>query len=208
MEKIIFILDRAHGVDVVGKASPDGTYKEWEGSKHTIQSLKENLVRLKIPYVENVTEDIEVGLSERVKRANKHSKDVEHAILLSFHNNGGGGSGNELFIKKTPSKKDIEIANIFADNLIKDFPDVKWRKTTAKKKYKEENFTVIAGNNSVKPLYNGVLIEFLFMDNENDLILLKDDEIQKKYTESILYSIVEVCKKYGYGDFKDEIIIK
>lgn len=206
MNKILFILDRAHGVNVKGKRSPDGTHIEWEWSEQFIKDLSKDLTALNIPWARTVTEDTEPGFTKRVKRANKLAKDVEMPILLSFHNNAGGGHGLELFTSPGEDESDV-IAKDIAVQLIYDFPECRWRRATRRELDKEAAFTVIAGNKYVKPKYWGVLIEFLFMDHSEDLKKLKDPKYTQRFKESILYAIYMLCKKYGYMNFNQEIIV-
>ena len=207
MSKVLFILDRAHGKNVRGKASPDGSFVEWQYSQKVVDALAMELSNMDIPYALTATSDSEPGISARVNIANHYSDKVKHPILLSFHNNAalksiqGQASGNELFVKRNPTAADILVANTFAENLKRDFPQMGWRKHSPYKLYKEANFTVIAGNTKVKPNYAGILIEFGFMDNPKDLDLLKDESIFKRYVDSLLYSIVQLCDHYGYKDF-------
>lgn len=206
---ILFILDRAHGKDTKGKQSPDGSFREWEYSQRVVDAVAKELSKLSIPYAINVDTDKEIGLTNRVINANKLSKGIQHPILLSFHNNAGGGTGNEIFTSVGEDESDV-IAHIIGERLIKDFGNLKYRKCEkgTGNLDKEKNFTVIAGNTHVKPIYSAVLIEFLFMDNPKDLRLLKDDSIFDKYIDSIIYAIVEICIHYGYGNFLSEKTIK
>lgn len=205
MGKIIFILDRAHGENVKGKSSPDGTFKEWVYSQKVIDHLKEDLTKLGIPFGETVTGKNEPGLTKRVIRANEIAKEAENAFLISFHNNassGGRASGIEVFTKRDFNSKDELLANTFCKNLKSDFREVRFRTHSFTQLFKTANFTVIAGNKKVKPIYSGILIEFLFMDNEDyDLKLLKDDNVFKYYVDSILYSIIQICDHYDFGNF-------
>lgn len=204
---ILFILDRAHGKDTKGKQSPDGSFREWEYSQRVVNAVEKELSKLSIPYAINVDTDKEIGLTNRVINANKLSEGVKYPILLSFHNNAGGGTGNELFIRESMPIQNVEVANIFAQRLMADFPEIRWRREYPKL-FKRANFTVIAGSTKANPNYIGLLIEFLFMDNEKDLTFLKDDSIFARYIDSIVYGIVEVCVHYGYGNFLKEKIIK
>lgn len=206
MEKLLFVLDRAHGKNVKGKRSPDGTHVEWEWSDKFVDSLAKDLTSLGIPWIETVPEDTEPGFTKRVRRANKFAKNAETTILLSFHNNGGGGTGLELFTSPGEDESDV-IAEIIAKGLISDFPECRWRRLNKRELDKEANFTVIAGNKYIKPEYFSVLIEFLFMDHPLDLIKLKDPNYTKRFKESILYSIYKLCKKYGFNNFKEEILV-
>ncbi len=206
MEKILFVLDRAHGKDVAGKRSPDGSHVEWEWSDKFIASLKDDLTLLNIPWAETVMEDIEPGLSRRVRRANEHAKRAEKTILLSFHNNAGGGTGLELFTSPGEDESD-EVAELIANQLIDGFPECRWRRLVPDELDKEANFTVIAGNRHVKPEYLGVLIEFLFMDHPKDLVKLKNPKYTERFKEIILYSIYLLCKKYGHTEYLDQIYV-
>ena len=206
MSKILFILDRAHGKNVKGKRSPDGTHIEWEWSDAFVDELKKDLDALNIPWAETVPEDTEPGITKRVRRANKLSENVEVPILLSFHNNAGGGHGLELFTSPGEDESDV-IAEQIAVQLIVDFPECRWRRATHRELDKEAKFTVIAGNKYIKPIYWGILIEFLFMDTESDLEKLKNPKYTQRFKESILYSIFMLCKKYGYNHFNKEIIV-
>ena len=206
-DKILFILDRAHGKDTKGKQSPDGSFREWEYSQRVVNAVAKELSKLSIPYAINVDTDKEIGLTNRVINANKLSEGVKYPILLSFHNNAGGGTGNELFIRESMPIQNVEVANIFAQRLMADFPEIRWRREYPKL-FKRANFTVIAGSVKANPNYIGLLIEFLFMDTEKDLTLLKDNSIFARYIDSIVYGIVEVCVHYGCGNFLKEKIIK
>lgn len=206
MSKILFILDRAHGVNVKGKRSPDGSHIEWEWSEQFIKDLSYDLSLLNIPWSRTVEGDQEIGFTKRVKKANKLSEGVEVPILLSFHNNAGGGHGLELFTSPNEDESDV-IAEFIALSLMHDFPECRWRRANKRELDKEAAFTVIAGNRYVKPKYWAVLIEFLFMDHPDDLQKLKDPKYTERFKESMLYIIYKLCKKYGYHDFHDEIII-
>lgn len=206
MEKLLFILDRAHGKNVKGKRSPDGTHIEWEWSDAFVDSLGRDLTKLGIPWIETVPEDTEPGFTKRVRRANKFAENAETTILLSFHNNAGRGTGLELFTSPGEDESD-RIAELIAKNLIKDFPRCHWRRANKRELDKEAYFTVIAGNKYIKPVYWGVLIEFLFMDHPEDLKKLKNPVYTARFKESILYSIFMLCKKYGFSNFKREILV-
>jgi len=197
---IIFILDRAHGINVSGKQSPDGSFKEWEYSDRFVNDLAREAMKLKIPFAFTCRDDKEPGLTNRVQRGNFYAMGYDIPIFLSFHNNGGGGTGMELYTSPGFDQSDI-VAEIIAKRLIADFPELRFRRGSATELDKEAEFTVIAGNQKVEPEYLGVLLEFLFMDNENDLKLLKDESIYNRYLEAILMAMVEICKHFNVGNF-------
>jgi N-acetylmuramoyl-L-alanine amidase len=214
MNKVKFILDRAHGKDVKGKASPDGSFREWEYSQRVVDALSSELDKLNIPYAINVPEETEPWFTERITRANRFSEGVLYPFLISFHNNAapkniqGKAQGNEVYIRQGAGERDKLLGNTFAVNLKKDFPEMKWRQKWNDKLYKTANFAILKGCNGIKPKYTGALIEFGFMDNPSDLELLKDENIFKRYIDSLLYSITCICDHYGYNNFmKQKTII-
>ena len=199
-KSILFILDRAHGKNVKGKRSPDGSFIEWESSQQIINKVKKGLKFLEIPFAETVQEDTEPGLSIRVARANALTAGIDIPILLSFHHNAGGGTGIELFTSNGEDDSD-KIAHIIGNRLIKEFPEVHYRKADNGGLGKDKDFTVIAGNKAIKPTYKGVLIEFLFMDNQKDLEMLKDKRMRGRYIDAILVAVCEICVFYKYKNF-------
>lgn len=212
MKKVIIILDRAHGEDVAGKESLDGKFKEWQASQATIEKLATGLEKLGIPYALTVEETTEPGFNERVKRANEAGQGYEVPILISLHHNAHDrifkARGSEIYVSRTASKESKEVAKIIAENLIKDFPEIPWRKEWPDRPEREADFTVLAGNDGHIPAYHGALVEFGFMSNEEDLKLLKSKAFMKRYAESLLYSITQICAHFGAGNFTPEIRIK
>lgn len=199
-KSILFILDRAHGKNVKGKRSPDGSFIEWQSSQFIINEVKKGLRFLEIPFAETVQEETEPGLSIRVARANALSTNIDIPILLSFHHNAGGGTGIELFTSTKEDQSDI-IAHIIGKRLIKEFPEVRFRKGNNDELDKDRDLTVIAGSKAIKPIYNAVLLEFLFMDTVKDLEMLKNRYVIGRYIEAILVAICEICVLYKFRNF-------
>lgn len=212
MKKVIIILDRAHGEGVAGKESLDGKFKEWKASQATIEKLAKGLEELGIPYALTVEGTTEPGLLERVKRANEAGQGYEVPVFISLHHNAHDrifkARGSEIYVSRSASKESKEVAKIIAENLIKDFPEMPWRKEWPDRLEREADFTVLAGNDSHIPAYHGVLVEFGFMSNEEDLKLLKSKAFMKRYAESLLYAITQICAHFGAGNFTPEIRVK
>ena len=71
MKKIVLILDPPHGKEVLGKRSPDGKHEEWFWGRERLKQI-EILAKAHGFRVEWTTKgDSEVGLTTRVKAANK-----------------------------------------------------------------------------------------------------------------------------------------
>ena len=92
------------------------------------------------------------------------------------------------------------MADVFADimltNLHGMLTETKKRVYSPTKGAKdfESNFDVLAGSKTVKPKYNGILIECGFQDNKEDLALLKSPEFKKKVADAIMNGIEDINK--------------
>ena len=71
----LVILDNGHGINTPGKRSPvwdDGTQLfEWKFNRNIVNSIIEYLNVAEISYVNLVTEDTDISLSDRVSRINE-----------------------------------------------------------------------------------------------------------------------------------------
>lgn len=194
MKKLVIILDCAHGADVKGKCSPDGTHREYKWSRLICGKLRDKLESLgyRVEYT-NKTEN-EIGLSQRKNIANNIRIDSDQVkFLISLHNNAAGNGSNwtnatgfEIFTSKGQTLSD-KFAQVIMSNLQKDFPESNGFKhrvdLTDGDLDKEENFTVLMGN------YYGILLEWLFQDNKEDVKLLNDEIINNKLIDSLVKSI-------------------
>lgn len=194
MKKLVIILDCAHGADVKGKCSPDGTHREYKWSRLICGKLRDKLESLgyRVEYT-NKTEN-EIGLSQRKNIANNIKIDSDQVkFLISLHNNAAGNGSNwtnatgfEIFTSKGQTLSD-KFAQVIISNLQKDFPESNGFKhrvdLTDGDLDKEENFTVLMGN------YYGILLEWLFQDNKEDVKLLNDEIINNKLIDSLVKSI-------------------
>lgn len=194
MKKLVIVLDCAHGADVKGKCSPDGTHREYKWSRLICGKLRDKLESLgyRVEYT-NKTEN-EIGLSQRKNIANNIKINSDQVkFLISLHNNAAGNGSNwtnatgfEIFTSKGQTLSD-KFAQVIMSNLQKDFPESNGFKhrvdLTDGDLDKEENFTVLMGN------YYGILLEWLFQDNKKDVKLLNDEIINNKLIDSLIKSI-------------------
>ena len=214
--RILWVLDRAHGKNVQGKQSTDGSFIEWEYSERVVKELETAFNQLGIDYVRTVTGDDEIGLSNRVSIANSYveSGKYDYVFLLSLHNNASvkpnTGTGNEVFIAPSSNDEELQerdrlnkiIANVFGNLIEKKFINhFKFRRDHPDKIYKQAAFTVLQGTKSKPAKYSGVLIEFGFMDNDNDLKHLKDERVFKDYVLTLIYATYGINATIGYKNF-------
>jgi len=195
MKKLTVILDPAHGSNVQGKQSPDGSYKEWIGSRKVCGYLY-SLLKLKGFRVVFTTEgELEPGLDERVKTANAISGDYK--IMLSLHNNAAGNTsvwlnarGFEVWTYYGESVSDV-YAEIIYQKLLENFPLFKARYDISDGDHdKEAGFYVLKHTD-----FPAVLVEWLFMDNREDCSILKDENSVMAYANVLASAIEEIEQK-------------
>lgn len=192
--KPVIVLDPAHGMDVVGKCSPDKVHREYIWSRERCYSLEKTLTD-KGYLVYLTTKSInEPGLTKRKNFADQVAKGHKK-LFLSLHNNAAGSdnkwhsaSGASVYTTKGVTEADT-FADIILKNFKIDFPEIKVReyKPVPLERDFEENFTVLTGYD-----YVGVLVEWLFQDNKNDVALLLDPDMNKRFESSIIKSIEEM----------------
>lgn len=194
MRNLIIILDPAHGSNVKGKKSPDGTHLEYQWSRSICNQLADILITNNFKVVFTNQEEVEIGLSKRKEIANSiNISRGETKLLISLHNNALGNSdywynarGYEIYTSKGNTKSD-KMADIFMKNLQEDFPDFRARADHSDGDLdKESNFTVLMGN------YSAVLIEWLFQDNKEDVKLLQDNETNLRFINSLVKSLIYI----------------
>lgn len=188
------ILDVAHGSNVPGKQSPDGKHKEYKWSRDLVRMLIPDLLDIVSPKFDTHSPyldfDEEPGLIKRVKYYNEISMSHEKVLMLSFHNDAnpkdncgqegyGEGHGIALWTSRGETGTD-PIATFMFEEYKKMLPEEHFRTAywlNKGEKVKdpdwEANFTILAGNDKIKPLYDGILLEVLFQNNREDLKKLK-----------------------------------
>lgn len=198
-KKLQIILDPAHGSEVPGKRSPDGSHKEWKWSRDRCKEIAVILRAMGYTVLFTNETDREIGLSKRKAIAGTYAQDHPElvSLLLSIHNNAASdgsswmtASGIEVFTSVGRTTSDI-----FADYMLKQlkewFPNITHRyyKDEYLERDKESNFTILMGS------YSAMLIEFLFMDNKDDLSMLQDPVICKRFEDCVV-STIEDCNNY------------
>lgn len=203
---MIIIFDRAHGIDVAGKRSPDNRLVEWEWSHSFISLVMSRLSNYEhifdiCPFIHN---EEEPGLSVRVMTYNSLVDKYGEALVISPHCNAstnygwGNARGFEIFTSRGQDKSDV-YADIFLSSIHQAFPDMKIRTDMMDGDMdKEAGFTVITGyklkaGKFIKAKYEAILTENLFMDNKEDLELLLDPDFNNKLADAYVKSILKIC---------------
>lgn len=190
-KNIVIILDPAHGANVKGKCSPDNRHREYRWSRDRVKALVPVLTNLGYEVYVTTDSENEPGLSKRKNFATQVRKGAKK-LLLSLHNNAAGADGKwhdargfSVYTTKGVTKADT-CADIILGQFQKDFPTFKARmyKNVTLERDFEENFTVLMGAD-----YMGVLIEWLFQDNKEDVEVLTNPEMSRKFENSIVDAI-------------------
>lgn len=184
------ILDDAHGSDVAGKRSPDGRHREYSWSQFWIAELGKHLTDIGFSVVYNAPEETEPGLLTRVNRANQIRGP---AFVFSLHNNAAGmgdewknARGFSIWTTRGETKSDY-CATILFNNLRAVLPDLPFREDLADGDPDfEANFTVLLSK------HPSVLFEYLFQDNELDLLLIENPYLTRTIVEIIDISLVQI----------------
>lgn len=92
---IVVIIDNGHGIDTKGKCSPDKRLYEWKWAREVAQLIQEQLQAQGIQAVRIVTEDTDISLKERCRRANAlcDKYGTGNCVLVSVHINAAGADG-------------------------------------------------------------------------------------------------------------------
>ncbi len=133
--------------------------------------LKKWAVKMSKPYL-YLGSNLDVDLDTRVNLANdvyNDNKDKYNCLFLSIHLNAGKGTGFEVWTSIGQTKSD-EYAEILAQELIKERPDIKFRpdKISDGDLDKESSFSVLR-----KTIMPAVLAELCFFDRVQDWNYIK-----------------------------------
>ena len=196
-KNIIIILDPAHGANVKGKCSPDMKHREYKWSRERVRNLSAMLMHLGYVVYTTTTSENEPGLSKRRNFATQVAKGYKK-LLISLHNNAAGDGkswmnarGVEVYTTPGITKADM-CADYLLSQFKTDFPEIKLRynKDAKLERDKEASFSVLLGAD-----YMGVLVEWLFQDNKDDVELLMDADMNSRFESSIV-DAVEAINDY------------
>lgn len=205
------LIDNGHGVNTAGKCSPDRRLREYAWSREIARRLEQALRTEGYDAQRIVTEETDISLTERCRRANAIAAKVGTAncILVSLHSNAAGGDGKWktaggwcVYTSPGKTKADSLATSLWnaANIVLKPYAD-RFRVLQAQGAYDsrqvpfradwsdgdpdyEARFTVLTGTRCP-----AVLTESLFQDNKSDVDFLLSEEgkqvIVKLHVEGI-----------------------
>lgn len=198
--KILVI--NSHGIDTLGKRSPDGRLREY---KYCREIAREVVKRLKAEGYDVellVPEDNDISLTERARRVNAWCDRLgaKNVCLVEIHNNAAGigtqwmsARGWEAWTSKGQTQGD-KLADCLYDAAERHLPEGTKIRTdmTDGDRDKESNFTVIS-----KSKCAACLTENLFQDNKDDVDFLLSDAGREAIVRLHVDGIKYYVNKYG-----------
>lgn len=187
----IILLDNGHGLNCLGKRSPDGKLKEYAYAREIVQRIYSSLKDLGYnPHI-LVPETNDISLSVRVKRANQlYSANNKKALLISVHCNAAGSDNNwhsargwSVHVAQNASSNSKKLADCLKNAADKE--GLKVRLQYPDKSYWVQSLAICRDTNCP-----AVLTENLFQDNKEDVEFLLSEEGKKKITELHVNGII------------------
>lgn len=199
---MLILVDNGHGVNTPGKCSPDGKFREYKWNREIAHEVVAELKKRGYCAELLVTEDIDISLAERVKRANNKCNQLgtKNVLLLSVHVN-AAGNGQWLNAKGWScfTSKGLTKSDKIADELYK-VAEKLMPNRTMRKEYSDGDADWEAGfyilKNTKCP---AVLTENFFMDNKEDLAYLTSAEGRKAIIATHVEGVINYIKKHGKG---------
>lgn len=120
------LIDAGHGIDTLGKQSPDGRLKEYAWARDIAGRLEAKLKTKGYDVERIVPETNDISITTRCNRVNAICKQVgaKNVVLVSIHNNAAGNGswgtakGFSVFVSKNASSNSKKFASIFTDEAI------------------------------------------------------------------------------------------
>lgn len=167
------LIDNGHGIDTAGKRSPDGRLREYAYAREIAERLEKELKARGYDAERIVTEENDISLNERVKRANKiYSETGKKAILVSIHCNAAGADGKwhdargwSVYVSQNASKNSKELACCLIEKA--ELFGLKVRRYSPDEPYWTQSLAICRDTNCP-----AVLTENLFQDNKDDVKFL------------------------------------
>ncbi|MGN0491822.1 N-acetylmuramoyl-L-alanine amidase [Ruminococcus sp.] len=175
---MIVLVDRGHGIETLGKRSPDGVLREWKYCNEIATEVVKRLKTLGYNAQMLVTEENDISLATRCRRANEVCKHfgASNVLLVSIHLNAkGNGSawmdarGWQACVSMNASAKSKQLASYLYDAA--QAQALKMRSPKPGQKWWAQNLAICRDTNCP-----AVLTENLFQDNKQDYEYLLSDE--------------------------------
>ena len=192
------LLDAGHGIDTLGKRSPDGAFLEYKWNREVAELAYALLEEHGFDVDFVVTETNDIPLKTRVRRVNEvcNLHGSQNVLLLSIHSNAAGmgttwmnAKGWSCYTTKGVTKSD-RVASCLYDAFEEEFKDRTIRRDLSDGDPDwEEDFYIIK-----KTSCPAVLLENFFYDNKEECTFLLMEQTKRRIAKAILKGV-----QYYYG---------
>ena len=193
------LLDAGHGIDTLGKRSPDGAFLEYKWNREVAELAYALLEEHGFDVDFVVTETNDIPLKTRVRRVNEvcNLHGSQNVLLLSIHSNAAGmgttwmnAKGWSCYTTKGVTKSD-RVASCLYDAFEEEFKDRTIRRDLSDGDPDwEEDFYIIK-----KTSCPAVLLENFFYDNKEECSFLLMEQTKRRVAKAILKGV-----QYYYGN--------
>lgn len=193
------LLDAGHGIDTLGKRSPDGAFLEYKWNREVAEYAYALLQEHGFDVDFVVTETNDIPLKTRVRRVNEvcslHGS--HNVLLLSIHSNAAGmgdkwcnAKGWSAYTTKGKTRSDV-AAKCLYDSFEEEFKERVIRRDWSDGDPDwEEDFYIIK-----KTSCPAVLLENFFYDNKEECSFLLMEQTKRRVAKAILKGV-----QYYYGN--------
>jgi len=172
------LIDAGHGSDTAGKRSPDGRLREYAYAREIARRVEKELQAQGYDAERIVTEESDIRLSERCRRANAICRKVgaRNALLVPIHCNAAGSDGKWHDARGWSAHISLNASassRVLAGCLIRqaELAGLKVRKYSPQEPYWRQNLAICRDT-----LCPAVLTENLFQDNKDDVEWLLSEQ--------------------------------
>ena len=175
---MVILLDPGHGIDTLGKRSPDGVLREYKYCREIAAEVVKRLKTMDYNAQLLVTEENDISLGTRCKRVNDICKHfgASNVLVVSIHCNAAGADGKwhdargwQACVSLNASARSKQLASYLYD--MAQVQGLKMRSPKPGQKWWAQNLAICRDTNCP-----AVLTENLFQDNLADVEFLLSDK--------------------------------
>ena len=191
---MVILADPGHGIDTLGKRSPDGRLSEDKYAREIAAEVVKRLKTMDYNAQQLVTEENDISLGTRCKRVNDICKHfgASNVLVVSVHCNAAGADGKwhdargwQACVSLNASAESKQLASYLFDDA--QVEGLKMRSPKPGQKWWAQNLAICRDTNCP-----AVLTENLFQDNLADVEFL----LSEKGREAIINLHVEGIINY------------
>ena len=193
---MVILTDPGHGVDTLGKRSPDGKLREYKYAREIAAEVVKRLKTMDYNAQQLVTEENDISLGTRCKRVNDICKHfgASNVLVVSIHCNAAGADGKwhdargwQVCVSLNASAKSKQLASYLFDAAQAE--GLKMRSPKPGQKWWAQNLAICRDTNCP-----AVLTENLFQDNLADVEYLLSDEGREAIVNLHVNGIINYIK--------------